>query len=175
MSQLTLNSILARLLNLQVGGFTSYAKVSGSTLGATSATYATGRTLGTGNPIALELTRSQTGSGVLQTVCLQDLSAQSGAVDIIFFDSNPSATTFTNNVALDIADADIAKIIGFVSITSSDYSAFADNVVGQKNNIGLVLKSATAPYNKIYVAFVSRDAKTYVANEVSATFGVLQD
>ena len=116
------NNILARLLSLQTGGFTYVHKVTGSQIGVTSATYTTAYTLGTGNPLALKLLRSQTGTGILQSACIQDLSKQDGAIDVVFFDSNPSATTFTNNVALDINDADRPKIIGSVRSASTGIS-----------------------------------------------------
>jgi len=171
----TLKEIRARLFNLQVGGFTAISKVSGSQLAVTATTYASANTLGSGNPISSELVRSSTGSCILQSVTIQDLSNQSGAIDLLFFDANPSATTFTNNVALDIADADITKLIGTVSIVSSDYKAFSDNAVATKTNIGLTLKAAGSTATSIYVAAVSRDTKTYAANELSIALGVLQD
>jgi len=169
------NNILSRLLDLQTGGFTYLHKITGAQIGVTGATYTTAYTLGTGNPLAIKILRSQTGTGILQSVCIQDLSKQDGAIDLVFFDSNPSATTFTNNAALDINDADLPKIIGSVSIESTDYSDFADSSSATKTGIGLVLKSYTAPYDTIWMAVVSRDAKTYVANELSISLGILQD
>ena len=170
-----LQGILARLFNLQVGGFTLVYKLTGAQVGVTASTYTTAYTLGTQNPISVELLRSQTGTGVLQSISVQDLSKQNGALDIVFFDSNPTATTFTDNTALDIADADLPKVIGSVSITSSDYASFSDNSVATKVNIGLVLKSYSTTDNYIWIALVSRDAKTYVANELSVSLGILQD
>ena len=171
-----LNHILARLFNLQVGGFTYTHKLTGAQIGVTSATYSSGVTLGTTAPISCELLRGQTGTGVLQSIVIQDLSKQNGAIDVLFFDSNPSSTIFTDNAALDIDDADLPKLIGSISITSSDYASYADNSVATKSNLGLTLKSLnTSAQSKIWVALVSRDTKTYVANEVSIAIGILQD
>lgn len=170
-----LREILSRLFNLQVGGFTYTHKLTGSQIGVTGALYSSGATLGTTAPISCELLRGQTGTGVLQSIVIQDLSKQNGAIDVLFFDDAPSSTTFTNNVALTINDADIPKLIGSISLTSSDYASFADNSIATKSNLGLTLKSRNSVPSKIWVALVSRDTKTYVANEVSIAIGVLQD
>lgn len=113
----------------------------------------------------------------MQSLIVQDLSAQSGALDIVIFDSNPTATTFTDNSALDIADADLPKVIGVVSIAASDYDSFADSVVATKTGIGLPIKSiaGNTTSGQLWICPVSRDTKTYVADELSLAFGVLQD
>lgn len=46
---------------------------------------------------------------LIQDVVVSDQDVQSGNYDIIFFSSNPSASTFTDNGALTINDADVAK------------------------------------------------------------------
>lgn len=161
----------------QIGGHTTVVPITGNTIGVSGA-YVSGDTLGTGNPVAIEVFRANNGSGVLQSITLGDLTKQDGLVDVIFFGSNPSATTFTDNAALDIADADLPKIIGTVSIVAADYSDFNDNSVATKVGIGLPLlnTSTTATTKlKLWLAFVSRDTKTYSANELSANIGVLQD
>jgi hypothetical protein len=155
-----------------IGGKTIVYKIQGATLGVTSVAYTSGVTLGTGNPVAIEVFTKANGTGILQSLVLNDLSNVSGAVDVVVFNSNPSATTFTNNVALDIADADLPKIIGIVS--SGGYKAFADNASSTASNLGLPINNVDGSL-KIWVAFVSRDTKTYVANELSANIGILQD
>lgn len=159
---------------IKTGGISNVIKITGADFGVLGATYGSGNVLGDKSPIAVELVRSNYGTGVLQGIVVQDLSAQSGAIDFVFFDSNPSATTFTDNSALDIADVDLPKVIGVVSVTASEYKTFADSNVAVLNNIGLVLKNADGS-PKIWVCPVSRDTKTYVADELSVSFGVLQD
>lgn len=166
---------LSKLFNLQAGGFTEAVKVTGAQIGVTSASYTSGVTLGTTAPIKIEPLRTQTGTGIVQSVVLQDLSNQSGAIDVVFFDSEPTATTFTNNAALDIADADLTKVIGVVNITSSDYATFADNAVATVSTLGIPIKSLKSNTLNIWIALVSRDTKTYVANEISLIIGILQD
>ena len=67
--------------------------------------------------------------GVIDSCWLTDLAAQDADIDAIWFNADPTNTTFTDNVAFTIADADLAKIIGFHNITS--YIAFADNSFGR--------------------------------------------
>lgn len=169
-----LQKIIAGLKNVKSGGITSLIKVSGTQVGVTGSTYATGKVLGTKSPIAVEMVRGKNGTGILQSIVVQDLSAQSGAIDIIVFDSNPTATTFTDNTLLTVNDADIPKIIGIISITATNYGTFVDNCVATKAGIGLPIQSVSNT-PQIYICPLSRDAKTYVANELSLEFGILQD
>ena len=169
-----LSRILTALFNLKSGGITDIIKITGAQLGVSGAAYATGDVLGDLSPIKIEPIRDVNGTGVLHSIIVQDLSAQSGAIDIVIFDSNPTATTFTDNAPLDIADADLPKVIGVISITASDYDSFADSVVATVRNIGLPVKSiATTP--NLWICPVSRDSKTYVADELSLAIGILQD
>ena len=167
--------IVSKLNNLQVGGLTKSVKVPGTLIRPTGQTYSTGVIIGEGNPVTVELSRSQTGSGIIQTVAIQDNAKQSGAIDIVVFDSNPTSTTFLDGFELDIAAVDLPKVLGVISIASTDYSSFMNNSVATKTNIGFVLQSLNTPNNLFYLAFVSRDGKTYSANDLSVVIGILQD
>lgn len=164
----------AKLNNLKTGGYTALVKLTGAQIGVAGAAYGTGDVLGNTSPIAIEVVRGKNGTGILQSLIIQDLSKQSIALDMVVFDSNPTATTFTDNSALDIADADITRVIGVVSVASTDYAEFNDNSVATKTGAGLVLQNYS-DLNKVWVCFVTRGAPTYVANELSAVIGILQD
>jgi hypothetical protein len=169
-----LSKILSALFSLKTGGVTDLIKITGAQVGVSGAAYGTGDVIGTTSPIKIEPVRGVYGTGVLHSIIVQDLSNQSGAIDLVIFDSNPTATTFTDNGALDIADADLPKVIGVVSVTSTDYASFADSSVATITNLGLLIKSlATTP--NLWICPVSRDTKTYAANELSLVIGVLQD
>lgn len=168
-----LAKIYRALQNLKSGGITSLIKITGAQVGVSGAAYATGDVLGDLSPIKIEPVRGVYGTGIIHSVIIQDLSAQSGAIDLVIFDSNPTATTFTDNSALDIADADLPKVIGVISVTASDYDSFSDNVVATVRNIGLPVMSLSN--SNLWVVPVSRDAKTYVADELSIVLGILQD
>lgn len=168
-----LQQIAKNLLNLKVGGVTNIVKLTGAQVGVDGAAYGSGDVLGDKCPIKIEAVRSQSDTGIIHSVIVQDLSNQSGAIDIVFFDSNPSSTTFTDNAALDINDADLPKVIGIVSVVAADYKSFADNAVATVKGIALPIKSLSSP--NLWIAVVSRDTKTYVADELSIAIGILLD
>lgn len=162
----------------RVGGVTGIVNKTGAQVGVSSAAYATGDVIGDLSPITADVFRMEgttnvPASGVLQSIIIKDLSKQSLAIDVVIFNANPSATTFTDNSALDIADADIDKVIGVVSVLASDYAAFNDSSVATKTGIGLPVSTASG--TKIWFCLVSRGAPTYVADELSIAFGILQD
>lgn len=162
----------------RVGRATLVVKKTGTEIGADGAAYATGDVIGdqgvlTAQVFRVEGNTNQPASCVLQSVIIQDLSKQSTAIDVVFFNANPTATTFTDNAALDIADADLPKVIGVVSVVAGDYAAFNDSSVATKVNIGLPMSVTTG--QNIWFCLVSRGAPTYVADELSIAFGVIQD
>lgn len=123
----------------------------------------------------LELTEARrTGGGVLHTVSLVDLTKQNAAIDLLFFTSPCAATTFSNNVALDVADADALTFIGHVSVLATDYTSLADNSLGVVRNVGLTFLGDSGR-TSIYCAPVSRGTPTYAASELRLTFAFLRD
>lgn len=107
-------------------------------------------------------TPSGSATGIVQQVLMTDLGAEGINVELVLWDQNPSATTFTDQAALDIADADLVKVAGSVLISS--HSSFADNGFSQVSNLGLVYEipetAGTASY-PLYGALVARGAVTY--------------
>ena len=66
-------------------------------------------------------------SAKLESVVVTDKSNQAGVLDLVFFSSNPTNSTLTNNAAMDVADADLSKIIGNVRIAAANYTVFNTN------------------------------------------------
>lgn len=94
-------------------------------------------------------------AGIVQTLTLSDAAAQSKEIDVVFFNANPSATTFTDNAALDIDDTDLKRICGIATVTASDYKAFNDNVAASINpSIAFRLNNTSV----LYFAMVDRGA-----------------
>ena len=147
-------------------------RLSGAQVGVDGNIYASGEGMG-GKLTLSNAIRVAAGSGLLQSITIHDLSNQKGALDVIIFNADPSGTTFTNNAALDVADADLIKIIGYVSIYASDYISFADNAVATKS--GLAMPVDIAAGRDLYACVVSRGTPTYTANELGIVFGFLQD
>ena len=156
-----------------VGGNSTIIKVTGANVGVDGAAYATGDTLGDKSPIMIAPGRVIGGTGIIHSVTVQDLSKQSIALDVVIFDANPTGTTFTDNSALDIADADLPKVIGIVTITAGDYAAFNDSSVAHVRGLSLPFQCISS--TSLWFALVTRGSPTYVADELSIAFGVLQD
>lgn len=168
-----LERIAATLNTLRSGGITEVIKLTGAQVGVDGAAYSANDVLGDKAPISIEAVRSFSGTGIIHSVTLQDLSKQDAETDIIFFDALPTGTTFTDNAAIDVADEDLPKVIGTVNIAASDYCDFADSSVATVKGINLPIKSSDN--SKIYVCLVTRGTPTYVADELSITIGILQD
>lgn len=97
-------------------------------------------------------------TGKIYSAVISDLDKQAADFDIIIFDANPTGTTFTNNAALDIADADISKIAGVVQIGTS--VNFADNEVVIGSSVQLPVRVTNADGN-LYAALVVRTTPTF--------------
>lgn len=138
-------------------------KLSGAQVGVDGNIYASGDLMG-GKLTLSNAIRVAAGSGILQDIVVQDLTNQKAALDVVLFDSDPSTTTFTNNAALDVSDADLVRIIGHVSILASDYISFADNAVATKS--GLAMPVDVAAGRNLYACVVCRGTPTYTANEL---------
>ena len=122
--------------------------------------YASGDNVGGLQTVDLSPFKNTKGAAILDHVLIMDLAKQSANMDLVLFGSNPSATTFTTNVAQDIADADITKIIGVVPVTS--HHVFADSSVSRAVNLDLGFKlDATQSTLNLYAALISRATPTF--------------
>lgn len=142
-------------------------KIAGATVGVNTDAYTAGDLVGTKLtlPGVFEYGPMEP---YLVSIAVQDLTKQNAALDFLFFDSDPTATTFTNNAAFDVADADLNKILGYASLT--DYTSFADSSVGSVGSLGLAVRPAGSA---LYAAIIARGTPTYGANELSVTFGFI--
>jgi hypothetical protein len=154
-----------------VGSSVSFV-ITGATIGVDAATYATGQCLGAKMTLT-DVGRINSGYVYLQGLIVQDLTAQASAMDLIVFNANPSGTTFTDNSALDIADADLPKISAVVSVAASDYVSFADNKVAQVEFFPRLIQTDASA--DLYAVLVCRGAPTYAANELSLILKFMRD
>ena len=145
---------------------------------ADTAIYASGDLIG-GKLTFTNAVRSSVGSGYVVSVTITDLSAQASDLDLVLFKSDPTATTFTDQAALDIADADVPKVLGVVSFASSSRYAWVDN--GVKHTASLLIPvraetSAGLPNTSLYGALVSRGTPTFSASgDLTVTLAISQD
>ena len=145
-------------------GKTAIVKITGAELGATATTYADGDVIG--NKIFSEnIMLLFPGEATLMSITAQDLDAQDAALEVIIWSSNPTGTTFTDDAALDIADADLPKHCGSANIADTDYKSYTDNSVGTVRNIGLPIGTDTQ--NDLWMTLVSRGTPTYTADGLS--------
>lgn len=161
----------------RVGGLTVIAE---ATPVIQAATYATGELIA---PL-IELVGGNTehwsvpwlphGTGIVLTVAITDLAKQSVPIDVVFFDTNPSNTTFTLNAAFDIDDADIINALPVVHVT--DWTDFNDNSIGQPLSPPNLAFDLRKTGGTLYAALVARGAPTYASTtDLTLRVGVLQD
>lgn len=133
--------------------------------------YAAGDLVGTKMSFS-DAVRVDGGGGLLHTVTVSDLGKQGAVLDLVLFDSDPSATTFTDNDPLDVADADLTKIVGVVQVLA--YTDFADNSVAVEPAAGVVFKLASG--TTLYGALVARTAPTYAStSDLKVRLGIMQN
>lgn len=143
------------------------------TVSASSA-YTSGDSVGGKISLSLAILPS-TRSGMIHQVVVTDLGAQTVDTDVIFFDSDPSGTTFTDNAAFDCADADLVKIIAVVPLTL--HKDFNDNgvslpAVGDNLNIPFVLDAGETT---LYAHLVTRGTPTYAStSDITLRVGIVQ-
>lgn len=112
---------------------------------------------------ATEVKAGNDGRGGLRLVSLTvvDQAKQDSGFDLLFFDKEPTVAG-SDNGAVDVDDGEMAKCVGVVSVTSSEYLDLADNSVATLEDINF----GCSPDNdtgKLWVLPVVKDSPTYVA------------
>lgn len=114
----------------------------------------------------------ETVSGLIQQVLLFDIGDEGVQVDVVFFDADPTGTTFTERSALIVADADLTKIVGVVSLVTR--VSFNDNGLLYARNLSIPFKCTTN--NVLYAAMVARGTVTYDSiSALTLRVQILQD
>ena len=116
-----------------------------------------------GGKLTLTDLLGSTFTGVIETIVLRDLAKQSLVCDVVFFNSNPTNTTFTDQAAFDVHDTDIDKIAGVVNLATASYRAFNDSSIVCAFNVGLHI---VADSDDVYCCLVTRGAPTYGASDL---------
>lgn len=105
------------------------------------ATYTAGLLIGT-KMVLSGATRIAGSLSLIESVVLTDKAKQSAVVNIVFFEANPSSSTFSDHVALTVNDVDLLNIAGTIQIAATDWVNFADNGVASKLGLGFEFQSA---------------------------------
>lgn len=97
--------------------------------------------------------------GTIRDVVFHSKSTQTGNYDVIFFDSDPSASTFTDNGALAVNVADGPKIVGVANLTS--VVSLGTGSIHQL--LGTCIKFALAAQADLYAVVVARSTPTFTS------------
>ncbi len=111
--------------------------------------YSTGDVIGaklTFQPVVLAAGHDAT----IQAVTVQCKVANTAAMDLVLFNADPSASTFTDNAALSVDAADLPKIIGTINITK--WTSLGTPSVGEGNNLAFPVELATTAAYGVLVA-----------------------
>ena len=108
---------------------------------------------------------------VINSITISDAAGQKAAMNIIFFKVEPDDSTLTDNAAIDIDDAELKKVTGYVSIAADDYIDFADNSVACVTAVGLPIDSDS---DDLYFTIQAVGTPTYAAvTDLQITIGLL--
>jgi len=143
------------------------------TAGAYSANDFVGGKMTFSNAVSLGGQGEFGGGGVSVSAVVTDEGKQNAALTLVLFDADPTGTTVTDNGAATVADADLAKIIGTVSL--STYVSFADNSVTSSGALGLPFKLALSA-NDLYGFLMTTGTPTYTStSDIVVKLGILQN
>lgn len=109
------------------------------------------------------LTFNGVSKGILRAVTVVDQAKQTGAYQLVLFDTVP--TTIADNATFDIADADLLNVIGAVHITDNagaDKFDFTDNKIYMRQGLNIPLKSDEAA-QAIYGFLIALGTPTFAA------------
>lgn len=114
--------------------------------------------------------RAAGGSCRIDSVQIEDKGQQLAALDVVFFDR--SITAPTNNAVFAPTDAEVANVVGFVSVAAGDYADFSTNAVADVPfGREVVLNGAD-----LYAVLVARGTPTYTSvADLVVTVTVTQD
>ena len=137
-----------------------------------AAAYATGDVIG-GKMTIPNAVLMDGGSGILQSIIACSKADLTVDMDVIIFSADPSGTTFTENGAIAVATADVAKVLGVVTLTTR--SDLGTPVVAALRNIGMPVESASTS-RSLFACAVMRGAFTPgTTSDLTFRFGISQD
>lgn len=94
-----------------------------------------------------------------------------GDIDMLLFNSNPSSSTFSDNLAASVHTSDYEKIVDRVRFSSSDFVNTGGLSVASKDLVRVYPVTA----QNLYVALVAKSTYTPDANTTGFTIGVQLD
>lgn len=117
--------------------------------------------------------RTSGGTGVLQSIHLIDKGNQKAAMELLIFDSDPTAATITDDTAF-VYSTDISKQIARIPIAASDYVTLNSIATASLGGLSRIVKASGSA--NLYAALVTTGTPTYIStSDIIITFGILQD
>ena len=167
--------------SFKVGGFTAVVEATPTV--STSPAYTSGDSVGgkiSLSPAVRAISTPQVvvGTGTITSVIITDKAKQSAEIDVIFFDTDPSNTTVTDNGALTIHDTDLLNIVGIANVNT--WKDFVDNSAGTTSATiayPFVLNETSGTADTtLYVALVTRGTPTFAStSDITLRVGILMD
>ena len=140
--------------------------------------YASGDQLGS----LVELTNAMddsSGTGTIVSVAVLDKASQSSVLSVLIFKDKPVVTS-SDNAALNISDAEMAKCLGIVPVASADYVALSACSIATVRNVNLVVGATKSPDNlggkSLWAILRSGGTPTYTStSDLVLSIGIKQD
>lgn len=140
------------------------------TLTADTSAYAAGDCIG-GLLTLAGCSRGGVYTGTISWAMLCDAGGETVTPTLLIFEQNPTASTFTDQAAVTIADADLAKMLPPIAL-STTYAA-ADNGLCFADSKSISFKGTDT---NLYAVLVAGGTVTYdAANALSIKLGIAQD
>lgn len=113
------------------------------------------------------------GTVTLESITVRDTGNQKAALTILFFDSDPTAATITNNAAF-AWSTDISKCVGRVNIATADYETIDSEAIACVRGLNLTMLASGSA--NLYAAVVlTSGTPTYTAvGDLVFKYGFLQ-
>jgi hypothetical protein len=129
------------------------------TVTVTAGAYTTGQVVG-GLLTITNTFRTSGGSGTILNVGVSVKTALTAPFDVIFFGTNPSNSTFTDNASLAVNVADLPFIAGIVHCT--DLVSLGTPQILQAYNVNIPVKNGSSN-TSLYAVIVIRGAETFAS------------
>jgi hypothetical protein len=118
--------------------------------------------------------RITNGTGILQSLFVQDVSGQKPALEILIFNANPSSSTTTDHGALSVHANDTAKVIRRLSVATSDYVTVGNVYIADLSPGGRLLSSSGSA--DLYAVIICTGTPDFVAaTDLTVRFGIMRD
>jgi hypothetical protein len=108
------------------------------------------------------------GRVVLDSLTVTDGANQKAALTVLFFESDPTAATITNNAAFALS-TDLTKVVGKVNVLTTDYETIDSKAVACLRGLNLTLEASGSA--TIYAACLTTGTPTYAVSSLRFCYG----